>query len=149
MNGWIMKKAKRIIGIVVAAALIVLIGVFVVNSLPRSYSGALKTCGRVLSRNEEEMTLLARNVLDSELTASNYSSGKYKDYSYTMPDDRKYVRFDIGAQGMLGGQYWSLVYCPDGEFCEESEAYFYREIGGGNNITKAERIDGHWWFFMG
>lgn len=144
--GYIMKKSKLIIGIIAVIAVISIVCIFVVSNLPKNYSSALKLCTRVLSRNKEEMELISQNVLNSELTSSNYSHGQYKDYSYTMMDNREFVCFDIGAQGMLGGQTWALIYCPNGEYFGESETYYYKEIDGGNNIHRAERIDEHWWF---
>lgn len=141
-----MKKKKRIIGIISGIVVIVLVCIFFIGSHPKDYSEAFKMCTRILSQNKEEMTSIALNTLNGELTASNYSSGKYKDYSYTMTDKREFVQFDIGGQGMLGGQYWSLLYCPNGLYMGESKSYYYKETNGGNNILKAERIDEHWWF---
>lgn len=117
--------------------------ILVVCNLPENYSSALKFCTRVLSQNKEEMDLISQDVLNSELTAGNYSSGQYNGYDYYMVNNREFVCFDIVAQGMLGGQYWSLAYCPDGEYYGENDTYYYYDTYG-NIIFKAERIDEHW-----
>lgn len=47
---------------------------------------------------------------------------------------------------MLGGQYWELVYTKDGTLWGETDVYFNEEENG-NNIVKAERLNGNWWYF--
>lgn len=56
-----------------------------------------------------------------------------------------YVVFDMDAQGMLGGQYWSLIYTPTGTYMEEPQTYFYSQEDG-NNLQFAEKIHDNWFF---
>ena len=113
----------------------------------KSYSDARAVCETFLSDNKEEMTGISTGLL-TDGQGETGSSGKYKDRDYSLlrVDGGKYVKFDIGAQGLLGGQYWSLIYCPDETFCGESVRYSSKEPEG-NNIIKAERLDGNWWYY--
>ena len=56
------------------------------------------------------------------------------------------VNFEIGSQGMLGGQYWRLVYTEKGNYRGEIEKYTYYEKNG-NNIAFAEKISENWYFY--
>ena len=114
----------------------------------KDYSSAAKSCRRFLSKNAEEMTSIAEDLLNGDTNVGE-SSGHYKDHYYSLEEDadgEKYVKFDIDAQGMLGGQYWSLIYCPDGTLYGQSETYYSEETDG-NNISRAEKIDGSWWYY--
>ena len=55
------------------------------------------------------------------------------------------VIFDLDAQGMLGGQYWSVIYTPDGIYKEQSQKYSWYEENG-NNVVIAEKVKDHWFF---
>ncbi len=113
--------------------------------ISKSYSSARKTCIQFLESNKEKMNTIAQNVLSDE----SLSSGYYEDHYYSIKEDdkgEKYVTFDIDSQGMLGGQYWNLIYCPNGTYRGESETYYWKEDNG-NNIVKAEKIDNNWWYY--
>ena len=73
------------------------------------------------------------------------NSGDFRDYFYSCYQEEGFVKFDIDAQGFLGGQYWELVYTEDGTLYGESESYLYEETNG-NNIVRAEKINEHWWY---
>lgn len=72
-------------------------------------------------------------------------SGDFKEYSYSCYPKDGIVTFSIDAQGMLGGQYWELVYTQDGTFYGETESYLYEETFG-NNIMRAEKLNAHGWY---
>ena len=93
-------------------------------------------------KTEDELTGIAERLL-SEQTPS---SGKYRDTYYYTSKNSPYVSFDIGAQGFLGGQYRSLVYCPSGTFQGHSETFLWYEPDG-NNIIRAEKLDGPRWYY--
>ena len=112
----------------------------------KSYTDARKTCDAFLVANKEEMTAIANDLLTNR---QNEKSGRYKGFDYALigSDDRgRYIKFEIGAQGLLGGQYWSLVFCPDGALFDEDMLYSWKQPDG-NNIIKAEKIDGNWWYY--
>ena len=79
--------------------------------------------------------------LAGEYPKTPYES--FKDYNCYVTDRHEAV-FDIGSQGMLGGQYWSLMNTADGAYRGQSETYY--EVWDGNNIIKAEHIDDNWWY---
>ena len=67
------------------------------------------------------------------------------------------ITFDYGAQGMLGGQYWGIIFSSDDiprfdtsiSTLTESETegfYFWKEPDG-NNICALERIAENWFFY--
>ena len=141
-----MTKRKKIfmissISIVVVAILIIGVSWLLNVIIPKIYSSAKKQCQRVLKKHQAQMEEVAVDALES----GKDISGEYLDYYYSCDSDEEYVEFDIDAQGMLGGQYWGLVYTEDGTLWGETEEYLYEEALG-NNIMRAERIDEHWWF---
>ena len=141
-----MNKRKKIvlislICIMVIAIITVIFGVFINSILPKTYSSAKKECEKVLDKYQAQMEEIA---VDSLKSGKNVS-GDFKEYFYSCHFEEGLVKFDIDAQGMLGGQYWELVYTQDGTFYGESESYQYEETSG-NNIMRAEKLDEHWWY---
>ena len=65
-----------------------------------------------------------------------------KSYVVKLGANGKYVELEIDAQGMLGGQYWGLIYCT-GDYLEGKEIEI---LGGGNNIFITEKIKDNWYF---
>ena len=55
------------------------------------------------------------------------------------------VEFNIDAQGMLGGQYWSPVYTVNGSLYGETEKFFNKDKKR-NDIVGAEKLQGNWWY---
>ena len=113
---------------------------FVNTVTPKTYSAAKKECEKALAEHRTEMEQIAADALEG-----NGASGKFYDNYYYVDPENGYVVYEIDAQGMLGGQYWELVYTTDGTFGGETESYLYEETGG-NNIRKAEKLDAHWWY---
>lgn len=133
---------KRVI-ITVAIIAFLLIGLFCLNCLlqPKTYSTAKKECERFLRRNYEELEAVALDLISDGEGACGYYKGYY--CSYVPEWDA--VLLELGGQGMLGGQYWDLIYTRDGIFLGQTEEDFWEEPDG-NNISKAERLDEHWWY---
>ena len=102
---------------------------------PKTFSSAEAICVKVLEKHRQEM----------EALASEKGSGTFRDFSYHSDPQGKCVSFSIGGQGMLGGQYWDLVYTADGTYNGETESYLFEEPEG-NNICRAKRITGNWWY---
>ncbi len=140
-----MNKRKKtfFVSFICIAAAVLLIGFAALlhSLMPKTYSAAKKECERILEKQQVQMEELATDALKSEKNIS----GHFSSYYYSCYQDQRLVHFDIDAQGMLGGQYWELVYTEDGEFYGEAEQYLYEETDG-NNIVKAERLNEHWWF---
>ncbi len=141
-----MSKEKKI-GISIAAFIavfaIISIGLwFLIRSLlPKTYHSAKEQCEKVLDQYQGEMEKIAVDSLES----ANNASGKFKEYSYICHKGDGLVVFSIDAQGMLGGQYWDLVYTEDGTFGGQTESYLEQDTMG-NDIIRGEKLDEHWWY---
>ncbi len=133
---------KKRIAIAAAIILALLIGMLFLKKemTPHNYGTAKKECESFLQKNNAVMEEIAVNCFRE----GEETSGYYKEHHYSYEND--FVRFYVGSQGMLGGQYWDLIYTKDGVFYGESEKYLYEEAGDGNNIIRAEKLDEHWWF---
>ena len=134
------KARKKVVRSIILASIIIGL-VFIVNSItPKTYTSTKKECEKILKRYQVEMEQIAI----ASLKLDKRTSGNFKEYFYSC-DQEGFVQFDIGEQGMLGGQYWALVYTQDGKFHDETDSYIYEEVDG-NNIWKAEKLNEHWWF---
>ena len=133
-----MKKKKIITLLTILAVCISFTSCFDGNT----YSSAKKECSKILEKYQVQMEDIALNSLDSKADISGY----FNKYYYSYYQDQGFVKFDINAQGMLGGQYWGLVYTDNGLLYDEEETYYFEEEDG-NNIIRAEKIKGNWWFY--
>ncbi len=127
----------------VTIILTVLICIFLLfNALaPETYSSAKDECESFLENNREDLEEIAVDLLIKQMDISGHYKERY--YSYNLRED--YVEFNIDAQGMLGGQYWSLIYTRNGVLFGETEEYLYEQTDG-NNIIRGEKLDEHWWY---
>lgn len=135
-------KKIIIVSVIVFLVLAIALSLVVLAIMPKTYSSAQKSTKRFLDRNSDELTEIANDAISGGREVSGY----YKDRYYSYTPTQNYVEFNIDAQGFLGGQYWSLVYTPDGMFHGETQELLKKETNGGNNILRATRIDEHWWF---
>lgn len=140
-----MSKSKKILLIslgAIAVFALVVAGLWFLlrTTAPKTYSTAKEECENFLNRYQAEMEQIATEALQSEQECS----GEFRKHFYRSYKDG-YVSFDIDAQGMLGGQYWELVYTKDGKFGTETETFLHTEPNG-NNIVRAEKINDHWWY---
>lgn len=133
---------KSIIAIIttILALLVCIFGLFNFFA-PETYSSAKDDCESFLENNRGDMEEIANCLLDKKMDIDGYYKERY--YSYVLRED--YVAFNIDSQGMLGGQYWSLIYTRNGVLYGETEEYLYQETDG-NNIVRGERLDEHWWY---
>lgn len=141
------QKTKRIIVYAIFSIVVVVILVLSLSNPIRfgrhTYQSAKDYSEAFLNRNQEELEEIAQEVLKTKQTSiSEYK--KAESINYNEFDDAVY--FDIDAQGMLGGQYWSLVYTEKGNFRGETDKYAYYEKDG-NNIIFAEKIKENWYFY--
>lgn len=140
-----MNKRKIIfvsaICLLVVSILIIALGIFINSIKPKTYSTAKIECEKILSKHQTEMEEISNNLLKSRTNGH----GHYNEWFYIYYPEEKFVKFELDGQGMLGGQYWDLVYTSDGTYYGEKESYLFEESDG-NNIVKAERLDGHWWY---
>lgn len=140
MSKWKILIILTAICLVLIALLSVGIVLLVNAIVPKTYSTAKVECVQVLDKYRDELEQIAMDALKSD----QHTSGYFKEYYYAEQDENL-VQFDVDAQGMLGGQYWGLVYTADGTYYGAVDSYLNKETNG-NNIVRAERIDGHWWY---
>ena len=69
-----------------------------------------------------------------------------KSYIVKLGKNGKYVELDIGAQGMLGGQYWGLIYCTT-DYLDGENIEIKGNAGEGNNVFITEKIKDNWYFY--
>ncbi len=113
------------------------------------YKQAKKESIKFLSANINNLQEISDNML---LNKSNESK-KYKNVSYSYyknSNNKEYIQFDIDAQGMLGGQYWGIIYCPNDDLLNYNFIEIYdenKETGEGNNIFIKEKLKDKWYFY--
>ncbi len=104
-----------------------------------------------LAENESELIELFERMLEAKPEFPN-DSGEYNGnyYSYEKTDTTEYVTLDMDAQGMLGGQYWGLIYCPTNDLIANGadiEIYDEREKDTGNNVFIKQKLKDGWYFY--
>ncbi len=109
------------------------------------------------NKAKKEVTIfLEKNLTNLEkiskecLTKKDDEIHKFKDkeYRYSFFHYKDCVIIDIGAQGMLGGQYWALVYCEDDILDGKSidiQGEYIDDLSG-KNIFIVEKIKDNWYF---
>jgi len=106
----------------------------------KDFASAKISAQEYLNTNVDQLEHIALQ----ELQAGKASAVSIKGVSSVLVSEDMVI-FEIGSQGMLGGQYWSLVYTKDGSYHGEKEQYIYREETG-NNVTVAHHLLGNWFF---
>ena len=97
----------------------------------------------LLEQNQMEMERIAADTIENSVDPE---SEAVEGVAYIKYDkENGYVVFAIDAQGMLGGQYWSLVYTPNGTYNDQPLKYTWDEESGNNRII-AEKIADNWFF---
>lgn len=137
-------RAKGIIISILALAVIAgtILGVLrLVDALKKeTYSSAKIECEKFLKKYRVDLERIAQDTLSADIDFSD----EYKGHSYHKDVQTGCVQFRMDSQGMLGGQYWYLVYTGDGTYYGQTDEYF--EKWDSNNVTKAEHLEGNWWF---
>jgi len=110
------------------------------------YFSSKRYCINYLNNNIRELETLFNKVeYHSEQNIFELDDGKTYSVgicaAYT-----KYVKLEIDAQGMLGGQYWGLIYCT-GDYLDGKEMEIIGETGEDNNVFITEKIKDNWYFF--
>ena len=148
---------KKIINTFFIQFLIIIVGLFLIKlAINKSwekefnrfdYDKALKTTTKYLNENEEQLKIIVDELYDSKssiknpleiINNSSYEYDKYFDYKNEM----EYIKFDIDAQGMLGGQNYGLIYLKE----NKEELIIYDEKYG-NNIFIRQKLKDNWYFY--
>ena len=111
------KKAEELVALkkkvlipVVVLLLVALLSGFLYANRTRNFESAQRECRRILSLHQSDLEAAAQEAL----TESSCSTGQCCGYYFSINKESGVVRFEIDGQGMLGGQYWDLVYSADG-----------------------------------
>ncbi len=111
------------------------------------YERAKKETLSFLDENIKQLEELSKESLSKKY--SEMQTFKTKEYYFDENNGKEYIVININAQGMLGGQYWYLLYCED-DFLDGKNIYIYdeyKETGSGNNIFIVEKIKDNWYFY--
>ena len=115
-----------------------------------NYDKALKTTTKFLNENENELKTIVDKLYESKsliqnplknIENSSYEYDKYFDYK----NEIEYIKFDIDAQGITGGQSYGIIYSKDNN--EDLIIYDEIERKTGNNIFIRKRIKDNWYFY--
>ena len=102
-----------------------------------TYSSAKKECVEYLGRNRSQLEEIALAALQDD-------SRELGKFACSVDLEKGLVKFSVDAQGMLGGQYWDLVYTRSGLYENQSESYY--SVFDESIVTKGEKLDDHWWY---
>lgn len=142
------KKASKItVSALFSLIVVAIVGLVLSSSFTtfgeHTYQSAKDFSESFLNHNQEELEDIAQNILKAKKTSIN----EYKKaYEIKYDEHEEAVNFEIGSQGLLGGQYWRLVYTEKGNYRGETDKYTYCEEDG-NNIAFAEKINENWYFY--
>ncbi len=125
-------------------------------SFNKSFSQAKEQTVKFFEKNQNDF----ETAKDTILTAKSADDVSIKNISYISFDTVEtsdMITFDYDAQGMLGGQYWGIVFSSDDipgidnsipTLTEsETKGIYYWEESDGNNIFAMERITENWFFY--
>ncbi len=142
---------KKRIKIICGFLLIIVMALgFVLNKCTNTshYEKSKEEATHFLAKNEADL----KDIFEDLMSKEQNDSGKYKGkfYIYYKTDSTEYVKLDIDARGMLGGQYWGIIYCPNNNLIRNNssvEIYDESKNGTGNNIFIKEKIKDNWYFY--
>lgn len=108
----------------------------------KGYAEVKDAAVKYLQQYQTELEETALAIIDGAAIPDELLDG----VSYISYDAQNgYVFFGLDAQGAIGGQYWSLIYAPDGTYMGQSQTYLYFEEDG-NNVQIAENVQDLWFF---
>lgn len=107
------------------------------------YDSALKDSRKFLNENIDDLNKLALEYIEThDLESKRYKKVKsiyYSDYEVEK------VSFKIDSKGSaLGGQYYGLIYVPNGEYLGEDKLYIKNDKG---RIFIRKRLEKNWFFY--
>lgn len=116
-----------------------------------NYNSAKQTTIKLLNKNENELKKISdglyesKTLIEKPLENIKTSSYRYDEY-FNYNGEVEYIKFYIDAQGMLGGQYYGLIYSKKN--IENIIIYDeFKEKNKGNNIFIREKIKDNWYFY--
>ena len=112
-----------------------------------NYDKAQQTTIKYLNKNENELKKIVNKLyINREPIQKPYKSISYASYNDGGGLNQEYIKFDMDAQGMLGGQYYGLIYSKKDD--EDLIIYDeFKETGKENNIFIRQKIKDNWYFY--
>lgn len=140
-----------VISIIVILSILILAFVALTNKSEFDYKEAKKNTEEFLSKNEKQLTKLVDELYESKASKKGLIKGiSYASYvnrdDFNFKNDIEYIKIDLDSQGMLGGQYYGLIYSK-----ESNDSFIVydekKETNKGNNIFIRQKIKSNWYFY--
>lgn len=115
------------------------------------YDSAKKKAYNFLNNSSEELQKLVNELYESKnskkdpMSMVSYASYEYSE-DFDFKNKKEYIKIDLDSQGMLGGQYYGLIYSKESndDFIVYDEK---KETNKGNNIFIRQKIKDNWYFY--
>lgn len=111
------------------------------------YDKAKKTTIKYLNKNEEQLKTIVDELSENKSSIENpieniKDAGYHNSSNFNFKNNEEYIKFNIDAQGMIGGQYYGLIYSKNNE-----EELIKNQDLHGNNIFIRQKIKDNWYFY--
>lgn len=111
------------------------------------YDKAKKTTIKYLNKNEEQLKTIVDELYENKSSIENpieniKDAGYHNSSNFNFKNNEEYIKFNIDAQGMIGGQYYGLIYSKNNE-----EKLIKNQDLHGNNIFIRQKIKDNWYFY--
>ena len=141
----------NVISVIVVLSLGILVFVALINKSEFDYKEAKKKAEEFLSKNEKQLTKLVNELYENKTSKKGSIKGiSYASYvdgdDFYFKNEIEYIKIDLDSQGMLGGQYYGLIYTKDSK--ESLIVYDENEENKkGNNVFIRKIIKDNWYFY--
>lgn len=133
------------ITIIICTTIITIILISKSTKFKLNYTNSKKEAISILNRNKEKISDIAKTVYNTKESINNpIDNITYVSYSDSNHINKEYVQFDIDTRGMLGGQYYGLIYSND-DIIDGNIKKIHEK--NGNNTFIYEKIEDNWYFY--
>ena len=146
---------KSLFVYLILAVIILLIGIlafsFLIDKREFDYQEAEEEANYYLEKNEKQLMELVSELYVTKSSKKDSIKGvTYASYvnrdDFDFKNSIEYIKIDLHSQGMLGGQYYGLLYTK-----EKVEDYILfdekKESKNGNNVFIRKKIKDNWYFY--
>ena len=146
---------KRLIIYIVSVIVILLLGIVTLTILTSKsnfdYETAKTKAEKYLNKNEKQLTQLVNELYESKTSRKDSTKGiSYASYEnsddFDFKNKTEYIKIELDSQGMLGGQYYGLIYTKE----SKENLFIYdekEETKQGNNVFIRQKIKDNWYFY--
>lgn len=133
------------IAIIICTTIITIILISKSTKFKLNYTNSKKEAISILNRNKEKISDIAKTVYNTKESINNpIDNITYVSYSDSNHINKEYIQFDIDTRGMLGGQYYGLIYSND-DIIDGNIKKIHEK--NGNNTFIYEKIEDNWYFY--